>query len=468
MEIVLLAVGLAALVWGLALLPRASLVTMAGVYIALTAVFGIDQAGIKLGPVTATPDRFWLMAMIGVAAYRWRMQGFDWKGIGALDLAIGLFFLWLIARTLPTLSLEPLKGQPPTMMHLINGYAVPMLLAYMVRHERIGERGWNGLAIVVVVLTCYLSVTAVLEILKLWSLVWPRYIADPLLGIHFGRARGPMLQSVRLGMCLVTGLTVLLVAGYWEGRWGRTGKLMVASMAPLFVLAIGLTYTRSIWMALAATGLILSWLWLPGRWRWALIGSVCLFGAIGVLGRGSDLVAFKREYSEAETRQSTFMRACFAYVSAQMIADRPIAGFGFNQFQRENQPYLSDRSPDLQLETIRGYVHHNTFLSLAVDLGVIGLSLYLLVLGLFGLQAWELLRRRGLPRWVRGVGIVAIGGLASHLIQMAFHEVTFSPLEHALLWIPMGISVGLHRRYCVRSVDAPVVIHDRISPVAVA
>ena len=39
-----------------------------------------------------------------------------------------------------------------------------------------------------------------LEMAKLWGLVFPRFIGDPTIGIHFGRARGPMLQSVRLGV----------------------------------------------------------------------------------------------------------------------------------------------------------------------------------------------------------------------------------------------------------------------------
>ena len=35
---------------------------------------------------------------------------------------------------------------------------------------------------------------------KQWWAVFPRYIADPLLGTHFGRARGPALNSASLGV----------------------------------------------------------------------------------------------------------------------------------------------------------------------------------------------------------------------------------------------------------------------------
>ncbi len=57
--------------------------------------------------------------------------------------------------------------------------------------------------------------------------------------------------------------------------------------------------------------------------------------------------------------------------------------FGFNQFQVYNRPYLADRSTELRLESIRGYVHHNSFLSLLVDLGLVGFVLYMAVLVAF-------------------------------------------------------------------------------------
>jgi hypothetical protein len=51
-----------------------------------------------------------------------------------------------------------------------------------------------ALGVILGVFGLYLSVTAVFEITKQWSLVFPGFIGDPKIGIHFGRARGPMLQ----------------------------------------------------------------------------------------------------------------------------------------------------------------------------------------------------------------------------------------------------------------------------------
>ncbi len=40
------------------------------------------------------------------------------------------------------------------------------------------------------VLGSYLAFTALFEVAHLWQFVYPKFISDPTLGIHFGRARG--------------------------------------------------------------------------------------------------------------------------------------------------------------------------------------------------------------------------------------------------------------------------------------
>ena len=91
------------------------------------------------------------------------------------------------------------------------------------------------------------------------------------------------------------------------------------------------------------------------------------------------------------------MRESFAYVSWQMFWDRPIWGCGFGHFYEEKLPYLSDRRTPLKLEEIRDYIHHNTYLSLLTETGVIGLGLFLAVLACWIRVGWQL-TRDGKPR----------------------------------------------------------------------
>ncbi len=293
----------------------------------------------------------------------------------------------------------------------------------------------------------YLAVTALFEVAHLWQFVYPKFISNPSLGIHFGRARGPMLQSVRLGICLTLVLVCLVVFTVWLRPTSKPLWLLCAGLVPLHMLALFLTYTRSIWMGAAFIVAVLVMGCLKGMPRRLAITGMMAGMMVALAIKGPDLIAFKREYSAAETRESTYMRASFAYVSWKMFQDRPLTGFGFNQFQVYNRPYLADRSTELRLESIRGYVHHNSFLSLLVDLGLVGFVLYTAVLIAFSRRIWQLWFALQAPTWARGVAIASACIMGVHLLQMAFHEVSFSAIENTILFGAWGMVAACHRQF---------------------
>jgi O-antigen ligase len=358
------------------------------------------------------------------------------------DLAVAAFLGWLAVRTFtqPLGSIAP--HQPHTLMHAINGYCIPLALYAVLRFSKPSAIALRPAFWVIAILGFYLSVTAWFEAAKLWGLVFPKFIADPSLGIHFGRARGPMLQSVRLGVCLLACWSCIVVTCVWLSPFSKSRWLFVAASIPVYWGAVFFTYTRSIWMGLVLIVAMFVVFCLQGAARRALVVGGGLASLLLAVVIGPHLVAFKREYSAEETRESTYMRAAFAYVSLQMFKERPIAGFGFNQFNAANRQFLSDRSTNIRLESIRGYVHHNSFLSLLVDLGIVGLALYLMMLTAFVRQSWELYRRVSAPPWVRRLGLLSLCITGVHLIQMAFHEVSFSSIENSLLLGCFGLVVS--------------------------
>src|SRR5262249_17246826 len=56
---------------------------------------------------------------------------------------------------------------------------------------------------VIVGIGTYLGFTGLCEHFHLNTLVWPRYILDPTVGIQFGRIRGPFATSVAMGEWLI-------------------------------------------------------------------------------------------------------------------------------------------------------------------------------------------------------------------------------------------------------------------------
>ncbi len=459
---------MAAMVWAIAVVRYHDILTGTAVFLVATSVFPPEFLSAKVGGLSATVDRVWLCALVGQFLYdSWNRRA-RIRDLTASDFWLFLFLAWLIFRTVTTPIGKELVGQPSTVMHLLNGYLVPAFLFVLIRHSDIRPRTlWPAIA-VLLFFGVYLSLTAVLEITKQWSLVFPQFIADPKLGIHFGRARGPMLQSVRLGMCLNLCLALLWTFPVWIYARERWVWLMAIGLTPLFMLAILLTYTRSIWMGTAAIVIILLSTMLQGKTRTLILGALFMSAIVGGLVVGPSLVAFKREYSEAETLESTKMRGAFAYVSMQMFKDSPITGFGFNQFQVHNRPYLDDRTTNIRLESIRGYVHHNSFLSLVVDLGLIGAMLYTIAAISLIRNCWVVWMHPTASSYARSASVLSFCMIAVHGIQMAFHEVSFSSIENTILMMALGISqvfrddlVGQSDRKLalIQSQSEPVVKH---------
>ncbi len=441
------ALALPITLWMIIALVRGSLPLSCALFVVATSCFPAEFFSVDAGGLTWTLDRAWLVviaAQFVIKWYRGELATFRWE---TTDLLLGLFFLWLMVRTFSQPLGSTIKGQPVTLMHFINGYLIPLVLFAVLRLSNHDGKQLEGSVWCLGILGLYLSLTAVFEVAKLWPLVYPKFIADPTLGIHFGRARGPMLQSVRLGMCLLAVFSSLMVFTVWLRPTSKPLWLLISVLAPLHMLALFLTYTRSIWMGAAFVIVVLVLGCLNGLARRVTVVGMLACMIIALAIKGPDLVAFKREYSAAETRESTYMRASFAYVSWKMFQDKPIAGFGFNQFQVYNRPYLADRSTELRLESIRGYVHHNSFLSLLVDLGLVGFGLYMILMVAFARRIWGLWRAVEAPQWARGVAIVSACVMGVHLLQMAFHEVSFSAMENSLLYAAFGMTAACYREY---------------------
>lgn len=439
----------AAALWAGMATVRSNAFTLTALFLVATSVLTAEFFSFQAAGLTWTIDRFVFLVLLGNFLIAFRMGRHDFRSLDTVDYLLGSFFVWLAARTLsqPLGSIAP--HQPHTLMHMINGYCIPIALYAVLRSSKPEPKKMQVAFGIIAVFGLYLGVTAAFEVVKAWSLVFPKFIADPSLGIHFGRARGPMLQSVRLGICLIACWTVVVLFTVWLNPRSRLGWLFATASLPIFWGSIFLTYTRSIWMGLALVAALLVTLCLSGVVRRTIIVGGALAGGLLLCVAGSSLVAFKREYSAAETRESTYMRAAFAYVSIQMIQDRPVAGFGFNQFNAANRPYLSDRSTDIRLESIRGYVHHNSYLSLLVDLGIVGFSLYGFTVAALLRHAWTHWRSQHVPRWSRGIALTAICIAGVHLIQMAFHEVSFSTIENSLLFAAFGLVMACRRQSMV-------------------
>jgi O-antigen ligase len=221
------------------------------------------------------------------------------------------------------------------------------------------------------------------------------------------------------------------------------GQLVIITLLPLMLAAVLFSYTRSVWLGFGLGMMIVMGLSLRGQWRPLLFGSVVGLGTIVALLGSENLVGFKREQSAQETAHSAGLRASFAYVSWQMFLDRPVFGFGFGQFPEAKMPYLYDRNTELDLEFIRPLVHHNHFLCVLTETGLVGFTLFLSIIACWAARAWKLARRDGAPPHVRAQGILLLGSLAVWAAQLAFHDLSFSVIDSSLIFFLAGLTMGM-------------------------
>jgi len=437
--IILIAV-LVGLVWGTVYVCRGSLLAGCLVLLVIGYCFGHSLISFDLGRLPLTLDRLALGGLI-IAYFVQRWLGTaDPKPPTRTDVAMLALAAWLTLRTLTTDWSHDAEGKYAAIWRLMAGFLMPMIIYWIVRQSRVTQRGVTGVYALLTVFGVYLAVTGLAEIAGQWWLVYPTYIRDPDMGIHFGRARGPMLQSQSLGLYL--GMC-LLCAWIWRPRLSRVGQLVLIPLFLAFLAAIYCTYTRCVWMGVGLGGLVVLALSLRGKWRPLVVGSICAAGLLVAVLNWEGLIAIKREDGVVAARSSAQMRLSFTYVSWTMFLDRPLLGHGFGRYAEAVRPYLQDRATDLNLESLRDLCHHNTFLSLLTETGLIGMALYLIVLAGWGRGAWCMWRDRSAPDWVRRHGLLMLGALGVYCCPAMFFDLTLSPHDHWMFFFLAGVTAAL-------------------------
>lgn len=282
----------------------------------------------------------------------------------------------------------------------------------------------------------YLGLVALFESFGLDALVWPRYILDPGVGIHFGRARGPFVEAVANGLAMIIcGVAGVLGLALWRRTATRALALLCAMSCALGSI---LTLTRSVWLA-AAVGAVLGAAaaprlrgWLPLLLPAAAVG-IALF-LLAVPGLRDDAGDRFGEQRPVWDRLNTNAAA------VRLVLDRPLTGVGWERFRFENEPYIR-QADDYPVSNTDIQVH-NVALSIAAELGLVGAGLWLVAFGLA--VAHPLLRPVGgadLRAWRHGLVAVAAAWVCVAM---------FGPLPYAFpnlaVWLWGGIVLQGHLR----------------------
>lgn len=442
MEFLIAIAAVVALVWIVAFSLSGHILWGCAAFLFATCCLGYDFLRFNVG-TEFTLDRLWMLVLIGIAFVQYKLGHTEERPWTKLEWTLAGFIALLgMHILLQENSTETrLSGSP--WWHMVVGYVFPACLYFIARQTVLSERRVEAFWVFLILFGTYLGFTGVMEMTQQWWAVWPKYIADPLAGsgLHFGRARGPMIQSVSFGFYCSVCLCAACLCFF---RWGWRGKLLALPAASLLLASAFLTHTRSVWMGTALVLALIVWYCLRDPFRKVLIGAAVVGALFLVVLKFDSLVGFQREGTVEDTKTSAECRTAFAIVSWQMFCDYPLFGVGFGNFPEAKYPYLDTlRDHDMVMELIRNLIHHNTYLDILTELGAIGLVLYLGVMIGWGRRSWQLIHQSRYPQWMRSQGILTLACLGSYAIQMLFHEVTFTSIDNSLMYLLAGITAGL-------------------------
>ena len=290
-------------------------------------------------------------------------------------------------------------------------YLFPFALFHLAQLVFTEEQRIRRLEVFALVVLAYLSFTAIVFLLGLRDLVFPKFILDPNLGYHIDRARGPFLQAVANGVSLNI-LVLLVLHGYRRGTLRSMKTLVVLGSVPIAILA---TMTRSAWLSFAGSLLGLVFVARNAKARLASIAVVAVaVGGLAVVMSTTKLGSVLGDRLQ-DSGSVEFREAVYAG-SWRMFLDRPITGWGFHQMPANLPGYVGEFHDKVLYP-------HNTYLEILVENGLLGLSLYAWLM-------WEL--------WRLGRGKVH-GSEAQSFLDAEFRR--WWPILLAVYWVNAALVV---------------------------
>jgi O-antigen ligase len=430
--------SLAGLAWLAAVLMRGG--PLAGALIVLLAgvCFGYPFFHLDAGPIPLTSDRVLFLVLLALCLV-WRRWGWtERRPLGKPEILLAALVAVLVASTF---SHDWHYQHNVPASRLLFYYLMPAGMYWVARQTPLDERGARLVFGSLALFGVYLALMALAESLRLYELVFPRYVASNEYYEFFGRARGPLLNPAANGYLLAVGLGAVLM---WWPRLNRLGQLVLLAAAGLFCAALYSTLTRCVWLGGVALLSVVGGLTLPKSWRLPLLGGVLLAGALVAVTQWEKLMSFKRDEGHAaqETAESVELRPILALVAWKMFLQEPLFGCGFGHYRERFVDVLDDRDSDLPLDKSRRYVQHNVWLGLLTETGLVGTVLFTLLVGYWLRDAWRLWRSSA-PLWARQFALLFLATFASYVSNAMFQDLAIVPMINMILFFLAGLTAGL-------------------------
>jgi O-antigen ligase len=250
----------------------------------------------------------------------------------------------------------------------------------------------------------------------------------------FTRSTGPLGDPVYLGTFLGAGFVIALaVLTSGTGRLRKLAIVALLSTGP----ALLLTLTRGPIIAAIGIGLLI--LLLRARSRWPAVAGAAILGLIiaALWGNIASTTLYKDRFSNKTNIQGRLLIDRWSF---ELAGRKPVLGWGYGSFDRvKNSANLS--SGTLPLAFGLQYTSHNTFLTILVEMGVLGLIILFLPWASAAISGLRVAIRSPGSLWIVTALIATIG---VWVINAGTADMRFFPFAWVLPWVSVGL---LRRRF---------------------
>ncbi|TWF78968.1 O-antigen ligase [Pseudonocardia hierapolitana] len=398
------------------------------------------RMAIQVGGLPAEPMTLLFVALVASAAIA-GLRGRTRFHFGPLEAAMAAYVLWnIVSMVWPHLypAVVPKTGEEIVLYRFLLMGTVFPFVGYVV--GRAYFRSASRIRVLLFSLLAFAAYSAVVSVLQFTgpkALVWPRYIVDSPSWPE--RAVGVFNQPVCNGLVMSAGFVaaVLLARERSLPTWQR---VLSALVAPMCVVGVYLTHTRAVLIVFGLALVLCAFIARGARTVFvAMLIAACVFLA----AEWATITSADRTKGGLGSASEIHDRLNMITTSFWAIGEQPVMGWGFARFQQVNTHHHKQWSSDVKWESGYGYSSHENELGIAVELGLVGLGLWLTVLALLARQVVGAFRR--LPTGGmngRVIGVIAIVALLVWFGSGATVDLRFFDFANLMVFLIAGAAVG--------------------------
>jgi len=224
----------------------------------------------------------------------------------------------------------------------------------------------------------------------------------------------------------------------WSALPSSGYKLLVSFVLGLVLLALLLTQSRGAWLGCAA-GIVVLCILKEKRFLWQL--PLLLIAFLVVLYWRADGQVLRLLSLLDTSQEATLPGRVEIWSKAFLILrDYPVTGIGLGSFGEAYKLYFASIFLPSSADVV--FHAHNTFLSTAVEIGLPGLGMYVILLGGFASLAWKAISYKRTINRVLGLGIAS--GVVAILVFGLLDAFTLGRNLEILFWIFLGVASALN------------------------